>query len=161
MKQWINWKSVSSTIAGAIILAMIGFGWKKASAEYAFYVDLKERSPGFASQQDVMQMQRALEELTFEIRTVSGWARVQESNSVSECCMRINTSSVAAKYANEEKARVTNLSHPDRPSTVVNISGTYRNSDREYLAVLSELAGNRIEAEKNSQIDIIIQPIEK
>ena len=106
--------------------------------------------------EEVQQLRIDIRQVMSKQMTVTGNARVETTGN--ECCIRINTSSRAADYADAEKARITNLSHSDMPSTIVDISGTFQNPDDRYLAVISRVAASRIEAVGENMIDIRIQP---
>lgn len=162
-KSLLNWKNIVSSLLVAGIIAGTPFVYGWISSVNAM---VNEMAQVQTMQEAVDETRSDIRELLAEVRgyrfdqlTVTGWARIQQGGT--ECCIRVNTMSKADEYANFEKARITNLSHAESPSTIVNISGTFRDADGSYLAVLSGVAAARIEAGLEDRIDIRIEPVEK
>lgn len=163
---FINWKSVSTSIVTLIAVGIVTFGGDSVSAWYQDFVKRDELSK-YAKLDDVQTIQQDIRSLTTEIRryrkddlTITGRARVQTQTST-ECSIRINTAGNASAFLRMKQARITNLSNRETPSTTVEISGTFRSAEADYLAVLSTVAGNRVDARPGDWIDLRIEPIEE
>lgn len=158
--------SISMAVLTAAVLGLCTAGWNKVAAEYRSYKELQARAPEFVTVGDMEKLNRAMEQISIDFRqfkTISlrvfGRARIQD-NQANECYIRINTAGRAANYVGAAEAKVTNLSNEDTPAIEVPITGTFRNAEADYIAVLSGLAGSRLEARPGSWIDIKIEPIE-
>lgn len=169
--KWINWKTIGTSLVSLILIGLATAGWNGAKGwtndKTGRIEKLETQVAAMPRADDIRQMQKALEQLTAQVSinnriilTVTGRARIQQTDGES-CCIRINTRSRAANFADFREAKITNLSHPDTPSTVVDIRGTFRNSDSNYIAVLSREAASLIEASAAGTIDIRIEPIEE
>jgi hypothetical protein len=159
------WKEIGVGVFSALILAVIFAGWNVAAAKYDEFQKLSVKVTGLEQQvQQVKDLRKLLQQVARDVRTVkkgqltiSGKAFIVDGSA--DCCMMINIIGRASHYAEVKTARVINLSHPDNPSTEVKIAGRFRNVDPNYVAKLSSVAGNRIEARIGKTIDIRIEPL--
>jgi len=149
-----------------IVIALLTSGFRKVQAEYQTYQSMK------VEVQATQQMRQQIEQQTIILRrvaddtaamkrdllTVTGRAVIRDIGN--DTCLRVNSLSRAAKYANMEKARITNLTSSEMPSVVVQIEGTFQNADESWLATLSQHAGKLIDARAGESIKVRIEPAE-
>lgn len=158
--------SIAMAVVTAAVLGLCTAGWNKVAAEYKSFKSLQARAPEFVTGEDIKTLGEAIQQMSIDFKqfkqislTVFGRARVL-NDTAGECYIRINTAGRGSNYIGSPKARITNLSNEDTPAIEVPITGTFRNAEADYIAVLSRLAGSRIEARPGAWIDIKLEPIE-
>lgn len=164
---WVNWKSILTSIASLIMIGLLTTGWRTASAEYTTYKAMKVEVQASSQQIKQMQQQQIILKQIAEdvagikknVMTVTGRAMVRDFGDTA--CLRINTKSRAAMYADMDRARVTNMSSSEMPSVVVKIEGKYQDADENFLAIMSARAGSLIDALPNRNVAIRIEPVEE
>ena len=162
---WINWKTIATSGASLIILGAGTLGVQKTRAEWTGYravcaqvQELAENQQQMQAQQKILQqISRDIAALKIASATVTGNARVRGNGG--DVYMVVNQLGKAENYAKEKRARVTNLSSEDSPSIVVSITGTFRNTDENYLVQLSTKAGDRLGIAVGTVAKVRLEPV--
>jgi len=168
VRDWINWKTIATTAASLIIIGLGTASVNKVRAAWVEYRDIvacvrthmsPEQQQQAAQQAQVLkQIAKDIEQIKVLGATVTELARVQVADSP-DVFMQVNTMGRAELYTKAKRARVTNLSSKDSPSIVVTVDGSFRNTDENYLVLLSKRAAALLGIQ-SGQAKIRLEPVQ-
>ena len=166
ISKYINLATVGTTI----VLAIGGWiGTYLYGEAKSLYVAVQANTEQRIQNQ---QFQKILEQVAADVKntnddvkeikrrqlTVQGKAHMETQGD--DLTIKVNTIGNAADYSKLSRARITNMSDPDQSSVVVNVIGTFRNVDADYLIMLSKQAGVRLGVRANvNTINVRIEPV--
>lgn len=140
----INWWTVLQGLVAAGALAVCGWVGTQGKRVYAEHKVSYAHSEQAQAEKQIARQQVILDQIAGDVAvikkqtmTVVGNAKIIAGD---ESYMLINTTGKAAQYAEQKKARVTNIGHADALSVLIQITGTLRNENENNIAVLSKKA---------------------
>ena len=167
-KDWINRKTIATSIASLLI---IGFGTASVNKVWAAWTEYRDvvayvrmqmspeaQARAIQDAQVLKQIAKDIKDIKLAALTVTGLARVQVADTT-DVLMQINTMGRADQYTKAKRARITNLSSEDSPSIIVSVDGTFRNTDENYLVLLSKRAAALLGI-RSGQAKIRIEPVQ-
>jgi hypothetical protein len=167
VRDWINWKTISTGIAMAIIGTLYSGVVGKTTGAYLEYretVALVHSHMAPEEQERAKRNEAMLKQITKDIQdikkaslTVAGYARV--GTDARELYVMVNAISRAGQYTKAQRVRVTNLSSPDAQSVILKIRGTFSNNDESYLILVSRRAAEVLGISRDQQARIRIEPV--
>ena len=170
MRRWVNWVTISTTVASLIVVGALTAAFNPVRAEVVEYRTMKRE---IQTQQQVReQIQQQMKEQTIILRRVAEDTAVMKKDMLTVigravvrdmgegACLRVNGLSLASKYGSMTRVRITNLTSVEMPSAVMRIEGVFQNSDENWLATLSIHAGRLVDAQSGVSIKVRLEPVE-
>jgi hypothetical protein len=163
---WINWKTISTSIALAIILATGGWFHTIYAEHKTLCATVTAHISEYSSQQQQQQVNAAvLKQIARDIGdiklmtlTVMGLAKVQNDGG-DEASALINNNGRAMMYRESQRVRVTNMASAEQESVTVKINGTFSMPDENKIIMLSKKAGAMLSLQPNQVVRVKLEPV--